>query len=314
MKRIRIFVLFVVFTLCACFLTFARFSPRGNESPGEKEVQVIFQNARKKIYKKEWQQAVFEFKKIAAEFSDSKYIDDSLYWLGYSLNKLSKSSGNFEKQLNLQKEALDRLETLRKRFPSSKWADDAKVLIIEIAEDLAGKGLDQYKKYISDSALEEQDRDIKMTAIASLLRTDREKAFPILEKIIRQCQDSQLKEKAIFILSQTRDARVIPLFVDTALKDGDRKIREQAIFWLGQLRNPQSLKELIKLYKAVENKQLKENLIFSIFQNGSSEAIKQVIEIYKKERSLKLKKTIIFWMGQSKSKEAEKFIKEILNN
>lgn len=309
----KIFIKIFVVTLCAGLLTFSRFTATENES-SEEEIRVVFQNARKNIYKKEWQKAVAEFRKIAAEYTDSKYIDDSLYWLGYSLNKLSKNSGNFEKQLMLQKEALAKLETLRKRFPTSNWTDDAELLIVEIAEDLAGKGLKQYKKLINEIAAKEQDREIKMAAIDSLFRTDREKAFPILEKIISEGEDARLKEKAIFVLSQSRDERAIPLFVDTALKDGSLKIREQAIFWLGQLRNPASLKALTKLYKTIDEEKLQEKIIFSIFQNGSKEAIKQLIEIYKNEKNLKLKKTIILWMGQSRSKEAETFIKEILNN
>jgi outer membrane protein assembly factor BamD (BamD/ComL family) len=305
--------MFLSLTLCACVLSFARSGSNRDESPGDK-TDVIFQDARKNIYRKDWQKAVTEFRRIVKEFSNSKYIEDSLYWLGYSLNKLGRSSVNFEKQLTLQQEALSELDTLVKRFPKGKWSDDAKLLVLEIAEDLAAKGLRNYKKYINNRAEEEQNLDIKMAAIDALMRTDQEKAFVILKNILSKDQDLKLKEKALFILSQSSDKRVVPLFVDIALKEKKRGIREQAIFWLGQLNTSRSLKELIKLYETIEQIEIKKKILFAIVQNGSSEAVTQLIRFYKKEKSLPLKKNIIFWLGQSQNKEAEKFIKDILAN
>lgn len=314
MRRRQIFDIFLIGTLCISLFFSTRFPLRGAESPEKKEELAIYQKGRKKIYSGEWRLAVQDFKEIVGKFSKGRYIEDSFYWLGYSLNKLSKNSGNFEKQLALQQEAVLNLETLIKRFPVGKWADDAKLLIIDIAEDLAGKGMNRYREYIRKSAVEEQDRDIRMAAIDSLLRTDKEKAFPILEEIIRGGEDTKLKERAIFVLSQIRDPRVVSIFADTALKDGNIKVREQSIFWLGQLRRTRSREALRKIYETLENEELKTKIIFSIFQDDSSESIRMLMELYKKEKKMKLKKAIIFHMGMSKQKEAENFIKKILND
>lgn len=313
MRQRNVFSLLVILTICTCFLSFTRLVSLADESPAE-TAEVIFQSGRKNIYKQDWQKAVVEFRKIVEEFPGSKHIEDSLYWLGYGLNKLGKSSANFEKRLALQQEAVAELETLRERYPESKWADDAEILVIEIADDLAAQGLSKYKTYIGQRAQEEQDREIKMAAISSLMRTDRDKAFTLLQNILRAGEDEKLMGQAIFLLGQSRDERVIPIYVDIALKGEKRELREQAIFWLGQFGTPRSFEELIRLYETIADIKLKERLLFSISQSGGNEAVKQMIRIYKKEKSLHLKKQIIFWLGQSRDKDAETFIKEILNN
>ncbi len=266
------------------------------------------------MLQREWQEARAAFEKIKKDSASSPYLEESLYWLGYSLNKLSSSSENFEKQLSLQIEALSQLEVLMQRFPSSKWIAEAKLLRLEIAEELVKKGLEEYKKYIVNGASKDADIDLKIVALDALLQMDKDKAFPTLEKIIRQNKDPRLREKAIFILSQIDDPRIIPLFEDAALKDADREIREKAVFWLGQIRTSRSRQALVKIYHSTDREQLKDRLIFSLCQHDSDEAVKELIAIYKKEKSLALKKKIIFWLGQSKSEEAAKFIKEILLN
>lgn len=313
MRQRNGFAMLLTLTICTCCLSFARPASLADESPAE-QAEAIFQKGRKNIYKQDWQKAADAFRRIEKEFSGSKHIEDSLYWLGYSLNKLGKGSVNFEKRLTLQKQAVTKLETLMKRYPKSKWADDAEILVIEIADDLAAQGLSKYKTYIRRRAQEGQGREIKMAAISSLMSTDKEKAFSLLQNILSQGKDEKLMEQAIFLLGQIRDERVVPLYVDIALNGKNRELREQAIFWLGQVRTPRSFKESVKLFDAIADIKLKERLIFSIAQTGGNKAVKQMILIYKKEKNLHLKKQIIFWLGQSKSEAAEKFIKEIIDN
>jgi outer membrane protein assembly factor BamD (BamD/ComL family) len=285
----------------------------------EKELESLYKKAKQSIYGKEWLKAMEQFRCIIDTYSKSKRVDESLYWLSYSIKKRSEDLENLDKILSLQKQALGHLETLIKKFPDSKWVDDAKVLRVEIAEDLVKKGFKEYKKYIVNGAGEEADMEIKLLALDALLHVDKEKAFPILEKFIRKNKNPKLRERAIFVISQIRDPRVIPLLVEVAKTDANRKIREKAIFWLGQVRGPKErdpVKELVGIYNALgdgaEDLKLKEKIIFSISQKGGDDGVKELIKIYRQEKNLKLKKKIIFWMGQIRSKEAEKFIEKIL--
>lgn len=309
MKLIKITGVILVFLMSLSSPATAR--EKASEDKNEKEVKVIYKKAKQALYQKEWSKAVKQLRQISEEFSESKLTDDSLYWLGYSMNRLSLTLENMDKILNLQEEALSQLDSLMKQYPTSKWIDDAKRLRVEIAENLVKKGFKQYK-YILNGASIDPDTEMKLVALDALMYMDRESTFPILEKIIRTNKNPEMKEKAIFILSQTADPRVIALLGEVAIKDADKKIRKKAIFWLGQIREPESLNLLLKIYNNSDDPELKEKILFSIYQYGSDTGIKHLINLYKKERSLRLKKKIIFWLGQSRNQEANKFIEKIL--
>ncbi|UCH98083.1 MAG: HEAT repeat domain-containing protein [Candidatus Aminicenantes bacterium] len=309
MKFIRIMNVILVVLLCLGAVATAR-----EEAPGdkkEKQAADLYREAKQSVYRKDWSEAVRQLREFVEAFPDTKLTDESFYWLGYSMNRLSQTLENLDRILDTQREALSQLETLMQRYPSSKWIDDAKLLRVEIAENLVKKGFKQYK-YILNGASQDPDTEMKLVALDALMQMDKEKAFPLLEKIIRTNKNRELKEKAIFILSQIIDPRVIPLLVEVVLRDTNKEVREKAVFWLGQIRGADSLNQLVKIYKIIEDEELKEKVIFSIAQSGGESGVKHLIEFYQKEKSIELKKKIIFWLGQSRSEEARKFIEKIL--
>ncbi|MFB0565753.1 MAG: hypothetical protein ACETWK_08760, partial [Candidatus Aminicenantaceae bacterium] len=96
-----------VLVLCLSFssLLFAQ----EKQTEEEKKAYEMYKKAKMYIYQKDWGQAVEVLRKFAeAEaYRKSKYVDDSLYWLSYSLNRLSKSLGHVEQQLELRKQAIE---------------------------------------------------------------------------------------------------------------------------------------------------------------------------------------------------------------
>lgn len=278
----------------------------------EKEAIEKFRQAKKFMYGKEWKKAIAAFKDIVEHFPDGKYTDDSLYWLGHSLDKMGRAMENVEESLEVRKEALGILAELKVRYPTGKWVDDAELLILEIAGELAAKGLKGFDKVVLDGIKKEQEAETKIVALIQLFDMDREKAFSIAEKIIRTGKNDKLRERAIFALGQQGDPRAIALLVEVAKKDTDKGIRENAVFWLGQMGTPESFKQLLKLYNGTADIELKKRLLFAMSQSGYKDAVKELIRIYKKETDMELKKQIIFWLGSTDSKEAKEFILEIL--
>lgn len=309
MKFIKITSIILVVLLCWSAPVIAR--EKASENKTEEKVEDLYKKAKQFIYKKDWLKALEQLRQVAESFPGSKLGDVSLYWSSYSLNQLSQTLENLDKILETQEEALSQLETLMRLYPYSKWIDEAKLLRVEIAEDLVKKGFKKYK-YILNGASKDPDIELKIAALDALLHMDKEKAFPILEKIIRSNKNPELREKAIFILSNIDDPRVVPLLTEVALKDTNKKTRERAIFWLGQIRGAESLNQLTKIYKNIEDVELKEKVIFSIAQYGGEKGIKLLIQLYQEEKSLRLKKRIIFWLGQSRSEAVKKFIEKIL--
>jgi hypothetical protein len=278
----------------------------------EKEAVEKFRRAKKFIYDKEWEKAAAGFEAVVKTFSGSEYADDSLYWLAYSLDKMGRDIENAQENLEIRKEALKHLAELMTRYPSSKWFDDARRLTVEIAGELAAKGLKGFEKFVLNGVKDDQGAEIKIVALLQLFDMDKEKAFAVAEKIIRTNKNLKLREKAIFAVGQQQDPRAVSILVNVAEKDPDKKIRENAVFWLGQIGTPESFKQLIRLYHGAADIELKKRLLFSLSQSDHKDAVKELIRIYKKETNTELKKQIIFELGNSDSKEAREFILEIL--
>ena len=303
--------------------------------------QELFEKAKKSIYEKDWLNAVKELNKISEEFNKSKYLAQSLYWLGYSLDRYSSTLTNMEKQLEIKEDALKHLDSMIKSYSTSSWADDAKVLRVQIAEELVKNGLPEFRKYINGSLkpledleelegleglenLEElgledlhkeenidPELELKLVALNALLNMDEEKAFLMLEKIVRKSENAKLRERAVFILGQSKDSRVIPLMAELAEKDPDQKVKECAIFWLGQRKDKESLDTLLKIYDTEIDPRIKEKLLFAFSQNKSKKARDKLIDIAKNDKDMKAREKAIFWIGEEKNEEVLDILSDI---
>lgn len=95
------------------------------EKTGDDDFDKKFREGRDLIDKEEWAKAAEKFNEIITKYPDKKETDAALYWLAlcYKKQKLFKETDV----------ALDRL---LKDFPASSWADDARVMKMEIAAPL----------------------------------------------------------------------------------------------------------------------------------------------------------------------------------
>src|SRR6266481_2574865 len=90
-------------------LDFAQ-SGKSAEKSGE---AALFDAGRTAIDAEDWDTAVVKFEKAAA--LNGQHAPESLYWEAYAYKKLGRRS-----------EALNCLSELRKKYPKSKWVDDAR--------------------------------------------------------------------------------------------------------------------------------------------------------------------------------------------
>ena len=119
----------------------------------EDEARKIYEQAQKLFIQKNYQQAIEQYNKILQDYAQSRYADDSMYWVGYSTYALTKSIENIEQQLEGKEKAIEYMNKLISSFADSLWIDDAQQLRIEIAEDLVKKGYDNYRAYIDGSLM-----------------------------------------------------------------------------------------------------------------------------------------------------------------
>lgn len=271
----------------------------------------LFQAGKDAIHKKDWNAAVEQWKNFSTLFPQSQWEAEPYYWLAYSLNQAARESGSSDKQTAMREQAMIKLEMLLKRFNDSSWASDARMLRIEVAENLVKAGKVQYKKYITHGAEAENGSDInvKLVALDALMQMNKDKALPILKKIVKENKDKNIRAKAVFVLSQHDDPSVPPLLGEIARRDQDPYVREQAVFWLGQ--NGAGLGILLELYSDSLDRKLREKILFAFSQNESELSFRKLLVIAKSDPDLELREKAVFWIGQSDNKQAPQALMEM---
>lgn len=188
---------------------------------GEERAMEIYKEAKMAIYRNDWPKAIDLLKTFEKDFPGSHYMDDSIYWLAYSLNKLSLYEDP-DREVEVKKQALQYLNQLIETRKDSPWADDAKILRIKVSFQLvhggAGEYLDNILKVVESRAGNETEIDLKVVALDALVQVDTERALPYLETILKETTNEELRSKVVFILNNSRDKRLRSLVRRTLLE------------------------------------------------------------------------------------------------
>ena len=213
------------------------FSWAGDREESEDREAELYEEGTDAIDDEDWDEAVRAFKSVA-EMNGSR-ADGGLYWMAYALNKAGRRA-----------EALQAIDGLKKNFPKSKWLDDAKALELETRQ---GRG-----ERVSPDRI--QDEDLKMIAINSLMHSDPEKAYPLLEKIVRGSSDKKIKERALFILAQSPSPRAQSLIADIARGKANPDLQKMAVKYIGIHGGEKNRAVLAELYTSGSREVKKEVL------------------------------------------------------
>jgi len=220
----------------------------------------------------EWEQAIDKFTEVA-NMKGSR-ADGALYWTAYALNKLNRRS-----------EALNVIAALKKGHPKSRWINDANALDLEIRQ----KGGERVKP-------ENVDDDVKVIAIQTLMHTDPEKAYPLLEKIVKGGKyTKKMKEQALFILSQSSSPRAQTLIADIAKGSTNPDVQEEAIRYLGISGGQRNAQLLAEIYAAPGmSTDAKEEVLKAWMISGNKT---RVHEAAKSEKNAELREEAIKLLG-----------------
>ena len=218
----------------------------------------------------EWENAVRAFKDVA-EMNGSR-ADGALYWMAYALNKSGRRA-----------EAVQAVEGLKKNYPKSRWIDDARALELEARQ---GRG-----ERVAPERL--QDDDLKMIAINSLMHSDPEKAYPLLEKIVRGTSDRKIKGRALFILAQSPSPRAQALIADIARGKANPDLQREAVKYIGIHGGERNRAVLSELYSSGTPEVKKE--VLRAFMIGGDKA--RVHAAAKAEADASLRKEAIHLLG-----------------
>ena len=231
----------------------------------------LYDEGTDNIDEEQWEDAVSAFKRVA-EMKGSR-ADGALYWTAYALNKLSRRA-----------EALQTIDGLKKNYPQSKWLDDAKALELEARQD---RGERVAPERIADD-------DLKMIAINSLMHTDPEKAYPLLEKIVRGPSDKKIKERALFILAQSPSSRAQALIADIARGNANPDLQKDAVKYIGIHGGEKNRAVLSELYASAVSRDVKKEILKAFMISGDKA---RVLAAAKGEKDAELREDAIHLLG-----------------
>jgi len=188
-----------------------------------------------------YDRAVESFDKVIAK--GGKKVEGAMYWKAYALGRLGKRD-----------EAIRTLEDLQKKFPSSRWTNDAKALLVDVRQ-ASGQPV---------SADMAGDEELKLIALNGLMLRDPDSAIPLVEKLLAGSASPKLKERGLFVLAQSASPRAKTLLAEIAKGKGNPDLQLKALDYLGAYGGGPDVPLLVDVYKSTGDVDVKKRVIRSL--------------------------------------------------
>jgi HEAT repeat protein len=237
-----------------------------------------YDRGQRALDRRRWDEAVQAFGEVAVR--GGARADGALYWKAYAENKLGR-----------QADALATIGQLRKDHPKSRWLDDAGALEIEIK---GGKAVEASN----------QDEDLKLMALNSIMHSDPEQAVPVLEKMLGSSQSPKVKERALFVLTQSGSPKARDMVVQIAKGKGNPDLQLKAVHYLAVMGGG---KELTEVYTATTDAAVKRAVLRGYLISGGKE---QLLQVAKSEKDPALRREAVRQLG---AMGAQREISELYN-
>jgi HEAT repeat protein len=197
-----------------------------------------------------WADAEGIFSKIAQQKGDR--ADASIYWKAYAENKEGKSA-----------QALASCKYLRDAYPRSNWINECGALEIEIR----GKSGDPVQPQA------EQNEDLKLLALNSLMQQDEARALPIIQQILTGNSSEKLKDRALFVLAQDSSPQAQQVLMEVARGQKYPALQRKAIQMIAVTGGKQSVAKLGDIYRQSNDDQVKKAILQAYLITGSPDPL-----------------------------------------
>jgi HEAT repeat protein len=219
----------------------------------------------------QWQHAIEKFSEVAT--MKGRRADAALYWKAYALNKAARRN-----------EAETTITELRHDFPRSEWLKDAGALELQIKQ-VRGQTVDPGR---------ENDEDLKLLAINSLMNSDPERAIPLLQGVLSNPNAStNLEERALFVLAQSDSSQAGQMIGAIARSQSGPDLQVRAIRYLG-ISGDRYSKLLQEIYAGSSDVKVKEAVLQAYMTSGAKEP---VLAAARGEKDPELRRAAIHQLG-----------------
>jgi len=183
--------------------------------------------------------------------------DGAIYWRAYVRNKEGR-----------QPDALETCASLRRSYPQSNWIKDCSALEIEIR----GKSGDPVQPQ------SEQDEELKLLALSSIMESGNPNALPILQQILEGQHSERLKERALFVLAQDQSRQAQELLGQIVRGERDANIQIKAIRLLAAAQGSRSAEMLAGIYGKSTDSSVKKAVLDSYLVINDPEKLAQAAQ------------------------------------
>ena len=183
--------------------------------------------------------------------------DAAVYWKAYVKSKEGRPS-----------DALESCANLRKNYPQSTWLKDCSALEIEIR----GKSGSPVQPQA------EQDEELKLLALSSIMQGSNSNALPILQQILEGQHSERLKERALFVLAQNQSKQAQELLDQIVSGTKDPNLQIKAIHLLAAAQGSNSAAMLGNVYGKSADPAVKKAVLDSYLVMNDPEKLLQVAQ------------------------------------
>jgi hypothetical protein len=183
--------------------------------------------------------------------------DAALYWKAYIKNKEGRPS-----------DAMEACATLRQNYTQSNWIKDCSALEIEIR----GKNGSPVQPQA------EQNEELKLLALSSLMQGGDTNALPILQQILEGQQSERLKERALFVLAQDQSKAARDLLGQIVRGEKNPNLQVKAIRLLAAAQGSGSAETLESIYAKSTDPSVKKAVLDSYLVMNDPEKLAQAAQ------------------------------------
>lgn len=220
---------------------------RDREQERIERLDDLYDEGREALDEDRYDQAATKFRQLAD--LNGPHTDAALYWKAYAENKLAKKDS-----------ALATIADFKKRFAQSRWAKDMNVLELEVKQSTG-----------TAAQVDTGDDDLKMLAIQGLMNSDRERALPLLEKVINGTGSPKEKSKALFVLAQSGSPQSREILGRIAKGESNPDLQRKAVQYLGLFGGQQAHQVLAEVYSSTTDEAVKRQILKSYMIGGDKE-------------------------------------------
>ena len=244
--------------------------PDDNAAAQTKE-DTLYSAGTRAINDARWAQAESIFQNLASQHGPR--ADAALYWEAYAANKQGNAA-----------HALEICAELRHAYPQGNWVKECSALEIEIH----GKSDDPVPPQA------EQDEELKLLALNSLMQQDEAHAVPIIQQILNSDKSEKLKNRALFVLAQDQSPQAQALLGQVASGERNPALQRKAIEMLAVARGKQAAETLANIYRQSTNEEVKKAILHTYLVIGTPDPL---VEAARHESDPQLVRTAVHTLG-----------------